>query len=368
MRVGLIAPPWLPVPPPKYGGTEAVVDRLARGLASRGHDVVLFATGSSTCPVPRRWVYERAQRELLGQVVIELRHLIHAYATLADCDIIHDHTLAGPVYAMTATQVPVVTTAHGPFTDGLEDIYQAVAGRVGLIAISQHQAEMARTPVRAVIHHGVDPQGFPVGAGQGGYYCYMGRMAAYKGAREAALIAREAGVRLLIAAKVEEPAEQEYFQTEVEPLLGGGIEFLGEIGGQQRLELLGNAIGLLNPISWDEPFGLVMVEAMACGTPVLAFANGAAPEIVEDGRTGLLCEDVEEAVRRFDELAALDRAAPRSRVKEHFSTDRMVDEHLAVYASMLEEEVSRQRLPGLVPPAPTLGGSPVAAPAPAAGR
>ena len=345
MRIGLIAPPWLPVPPPMYGGTEAIVDRLARGLVQRGHDVVLFTTGDSTCPVPKLWVYEQAQRELLGQVVVELRHLVRAYDALRDCDIVHDHTVAGPVYAMRYPELPVVMTAHGPFGGGLEDIYAAVADRVPLIAISHHQASTAHTPARAVIHHGIDPDAFPVGTGQGGYYCYMGRMAPYKGAREAVLIAREAGVRLLLAAKMDEPAEHDYFHDEVEPLLGDGIDYLGEIGGQERLDLLGNAVALLNPISWDEPFGLVMVEAIACGTPVLAFPRGAAPEIVDDGVTGLLCHDVADAVRRLPELAGLSRAACRHRAETYFSTARMVDEHIALYSDVIANSISLLRRP-----------------------
>ena len=345
MRIGLVAPPWLPVPPPMYGGTEAVIDRLARGLVRQGHDVLLFATGDSTCPVPTLWAYETAQRESLGQVVIELRHLVRAYDALRDCDIVHDHTVAGPVYAMRYPELPVVMTAHGPFGGGLEDIYAAVGDRVPLIAISRHQASTAHTPAAAVIHHGVDPEAFPVGDGRGDYYCYMGRMAPYKGAREAVLIARQAGVKLLLAAKIDEPSEHEYYEQEVEPLLGDGIEYLGEIGGQERLDLLGGAIALLNPISWDEPFGLVMVEALACGTPVLAFPRGAAPEIVDDGATGLLCDDVEEAVRRLPELDQISREACRERVETQFSTARMVDEHLTLYADIIANSVSLLRRP-----------------------
>jgi glycosyltransferase involved in cell wall biosynthesis len=348
MRIGLIAPPWLPVPPPKYGGTEAIVDRLARGLLQRGHDVVLFTTGDSTCPVPKRWVYEEAQRDQLGQVVVELRHLVRAYDALRDFDIVHDHTVAGPIYAMRYPELPVVMTAHGPFDGGLEDIYAAVADRVPLIAISHHQASTAHTQARAVIHHGIDPEEFPVGTGQGGYYCYMGRMAPYKGAREAALIAREAGVRLLLAAKMDEPAEHEFFHDEVEPLLGDGIDYLGEIGDQERLDLLGGAIALLNPISWAEPFGLVMVEAFACGTPVLAFPNGAVPEIVDDGVTGVLCQDVAEAARRLPEVARLDRRACRAKAETYFCTARMVDEHITLYADVIANSVSLLRRPRLL--------------------
>lgn len=345
MRIGLIAPPWLPVPPPKYGGTEAVVDRLARGLVERGHEVVLFCTGDSTCPVPKAWVYEEAQRAQLGQVVAELRHVIAAYDALLDCDIVHDHSVVGPMYAARFPDLAVVTTAHGPLTGDLGDVYRAISPAVPIIAISHHQASTAGlVPIAAVIHHGIEPAAFPVGNGDGGYYGWLGRMASYKGAREAALIAREAGVALRLAGKMQHADEVDYFHDEVEPLLGGDIEYIGEIGPEQRSAFLGGAIALLNPITWAEPFGLTMVEALACGTPVVSFPCGSAPEIVEDGVTGLLCRDIDEMVARLPEAAHLDRAACRKVVEGHFSADRMVDEHVVLY----EELVSLRRG---VPPA-----------------
>ena len=143
MRIGLVAPPWLPVPPPKYGGTEAVVDRLARGFVARGHEVVLFGTGDSTCPVPTAWVYENARRSELGQVVVELRHVIAAYDTLIDFDIVHDHTVVGPMYADRFPGLITVSTAHGPFRGDLEDVYRAISPKVPIIAISHHQASTA---------------------------------------------------------------------------------------------------------------------------------------------------------------------------------------------------------------------------------
>jgi glycosyltransferase involved in cell wall biosynthesis len=338
MRIGLIAPPWLPVPPPLYGGTEAVVDSLARGLVERGHDVLLFCTGDSTCPVPKAWVYDRAQRSSLGQVVIELRHVIAAYDTLIDRDIVHDHSVVGPMYADRFPQLLTVTTAHGPFSGGLKDVYRAIGPGVPIIAISYHQASTAEeVPIRVeeVIHHGIDMAAFPVGSGDGGYYCWLGRMASYKGAREAVEIARRAGVPLQLAGKVEHEEEAEYFHERVEPLLGGDIEYLGEIGTDERAAFLGGAIALLNPITWSEPFGLSMVEALACGTPVVAFPRGAAPEIVDDGVTGFLCRDVEQMVDRLPLASSLDRSACRRAVEERFSNDRMVDDHVALYERLI---------------------------------
>jgi glycosyltransferase involved in cell wall biosynthesis len=338
VRIGLIAPPWLPVPPPKYGGTEAIVDRLARGLVERGHDVVLFCTGDSTCPVPKAWVYDEAQRASLGQVVVELRHVISAYDALIDRDIVHDHSVVGPMYADRFPELVTVTTAHGPFSGDLRDVYRAIGPSVPIIAISHHQASTAAAvpiPIAAVIHHGVEISAFPFGAGDGGYFCWLGRMASYKGAREAVTIARRAGVRLLLAGKIEHEEEEQFFRDEVKPLLGGDVEYVGEIGSDERADFLGRAIALLNPITWNEPFGLTMVEAIACGTPVLSFSKGAATEIIDEGVTGLLCNDVDEMVERLPAVAGLDRRACRKVAETRFSSDRMVDEHLALYESLI---------------------------------
>jgi glycosyltransferase involved in cell wall biosynthesis len=338
VRIGLIAPPWLPVPPPKYGGTEAVVDSLARGLVERGHSVLLFCTGDSTCPVPKAWVYEEAQRANLGQVVVELRHVIAAYDALLDRDIVHDHSVVGPMYADRFPNVLTVTTAHGPFSGDLKDVYRAIGPSVPIIAISHHQASTAAAvPIRiaAVIHHGIETSSFPVGSGDGGYYCWLGRMASYKGAREAVEIARRAGVRLRLAGKVEHEQEAEYFHEQVEPLLGGDIEYLGEITSDERAAFLGGAIALLNPITWNEPFGLSMVESLACGTPVVSFPSGAATEIIDDGVTGLLCRDLDDMVARLPLASKLDRAACRRVAEEEFSTVRMVDDHVALYERLI---------------------------------
>ena len=336
MKIALIAPPWLPVPPPRYGGTEAVIDRLARGFVGAGHEVVLFTTGDSTCPVPRSSTFAVAATDRIGNAVAEIHHVAHAYEAAAEFDIIHDHTIIGPIFAGQFSGLPVVTTNHGPFNDELLSLYRSISPRVPIIAISHDQARAAgELPIAAVIHHGLDVDEFPVGDGDGGYFAYLGRMDATKGVRGAAAVARRAGVPLLIAAKNREPAEKAYFEAEVRPLLGHGVEYLGEIGGCEKLELLGGARALLNPIEWHEPFGLVMIEALACGTPVLAYPNGAAPEIIDDGVTGFLCADEMALEAALAQVDSIDRRACRAAVERSFSTTRMVREHLDLFNRLL---------------------------------
>jgi glycosyltransferase involved in cell wall biosynthesis len=335
VRIALVAAPWLPVPPPAYGGSEGVIDQLATGFVQAGHDVLLVTTGDSTCPVPRAWARAKSAPELMGQSAVELHHLFYAYEQVADFDIVHDHTVLGPLYAQGRCRGQMVTTNHGPFTAEVNAIYARAVPSTALVAISHDQASRSPIPVSAVIHHGVRPEDFPVGSGDGDFLLFLGRFSPDKGAREAALAAHEAGVDLVIAAKMREPGEVEYFHDQVEPLLDSSVRYVGEVGMQRKLELLGAARALLNPIQWPEPFGLVMIEAQACGTPVLTLRSGAAPEIVDNGITGFVCDSAAGLVSRIERIGELDRTACRKAVETRFSAARMVDDHLTLYERLL---------------------------------
>jgi len=335
MRIGLIASPWVAVPPPAYGGTEMVVDILARGLQDEGHEVLLAAAADSTCPVPLVPGTVMADPDAINQTGSVLAHVIRAYGAMASMDLVHDHTLLGPLYRHRPAGVPVVVTNHGPFTAETRTIFRAMAPEVAIVAISHDQASMAEDiPIARVIHHGMDVSAVPVGSGDGGYACFLGRMCADKGVAEAIAVARAAGVPLRIAAKMRESAERQFFRECVEPLLGPDAEYVGELAGAEKYELLGGAFALLNPIQWPEPFGLVMIEALATGTPVVGTPHGAAPEIVRDGVTGFLApvEELADLLRRATEL---DRAACRADVETRFSADRMVADHLRLYRDIL---------------------------------
>ena len=346
MRIGLIAPPWIPVPPPAYGGSESVIDRLARGLVRAGHDVLLAAAANSTCPVDRVSGTEPAAdgAPANGGAVNELRHIVTSYAAMADVDVVHDHTMCGPLYRHRPMGVPVVTTNHGPFNATLNPIYRDLWD-VAVIAISHSQASTADgVRIAAVIHHGIDVMAVPQGTGRGGFAGFLGRMCPDKGPREAALIARAAGVPLKMAAKLREPAEREYFDAEVKPLLCSDVEYLGELGERDKFELLGSSLALLNPIQWPEPFGLVMIEALAAGTPVVSTLAGSAPEIVDDGVTGFLRNGCAALADALPAAANLDRAACREAVTSRFTTERMVREHVQLYTELVCADRGRGRL------------------------
>jgi glycosyltransferase involved in cell wall biosynthesis len=228
-----------------------------------------------------------------------------------------------------------VTTNHGLFTEDVRALYRSLGDDVAVVALSHHHASTAGDlRVARVIHHGLDEDRYPLGPG-GDHLAFVGRMAPTKGVRQAVEIAARAGAPLIIAAKMRSTGEREYFDTEVKPLLGGDIQYAGELCFVDKLELLGGALALLNPIRWDEPFGLCMVEALACGTPVIATPRGAAPEIVDDGVTGFLCSGTEETVAAVAWSASLDRRACRAAVTARFTARRMVADHVALYRDVL---------------------------------
>lgn len=334
MRIAVIAPPWLAIPPSGYGGIELVLDNLCRGLADAGHEVLLYATGDSTCGVQLGWTYDTAIGVDRASPALELAHVMDGYAAAVDwgADVVHDHTITGLVWADRHPGLPVVTTNHGPFERELAAVYQRIADRVPIIAISRHQASTAkRIPIAAVIHHGMDVDAVEAGGGRGGYALFLGRMSPDKGVHTAIHIARRAGIPLRIAAKMREQPEHEYFAERVRPLLGGDVEYVGEVGGDLKRRLLADAHCLVNPIAWPEPFGMVMVEALAAGTPVVGTPFGAAPEIVEEGITGYLRNDEDALVTAISKAGYLDRAACRIAAKERFSMHRMAAEHVELY-------------------------------------
>jgi glycosyltransferase involved in cell wall biosynthesis len=332
MRIGLIASPWIPVPPPSYGGTELIVDNLARGLAARGHDVRLFTVPESTCPVEKMSVLPAAA-EPMGFILPETQHVIAAYEAFDDVDVIHDHTVLGPVVAAGHKHpgIPVVFTNHGQVSPQTRPLLCAAANVGSVVAISHDQHSRDDVPITAVIHHGIDVDSFPFGPGGGGYAMFLGRMNPDKGPERAIRIARAAGMPLVLCAKMWEPGEHAFFEEVVKPMLGPDIDLRLSIQHDEMVDLLRHAEAVVNPICWNEPFGLVMAEALSTGTPVLAFPRGAAPEIIEHGVTGWLGRDEEELASVLRNAREFDRAACRASVERRFSVPRMARDHERLY-------------------------------------
>lgn len=338
LRIGVIAPPWMPVPPAGYGGTEMVLDTLCRGLTERGHRVTLFTLGEATCPVGRAFLFDHVDPHDMGSCRIELRHVAAAYDVLDGLDLVHDHTLAG-LFLSQLHHVPTVTTNHCPFDEDLADLYGRVGRRVPVIAISRDQA--ARAPaivsIAAVIHHGLDVGRYPFGERPRDDLVFLGRMSPDKGVDDAIRAARSVGRPLRIAAKMWAPEEHEYFREVVEPLLASDIEYVGEVDHDDKVRLLASAAALVNPIRWHEPFGLVMIEALACGTPVVATRRGAVPELVDDGITGYVADGPDQLVAALASIDRIDRHACRESAERRFSMDRMARDHEAFYRRVLDE-------------------------------
>jgi glycosyltransferase involved in cell wall biosynthesis len=295
LRIALISPVWFPVPPPRYGGTEAVVSLLADGLVAAGHDVTLFASGDSLTRAKLSSVYEEAPSGRIGQTLPELRHCLACYGRAGEFDVINDHSGLPAAAIGGLLESPVLHTVHGPLDGEGGQIYEQIARtapRLGLISLSLNQRRLRPgLPWVANCPNAVDFSLYPWTRQRGDYLLFLGRMGRHKGAHRAIAVAQETGLPLKIAAKCREPAELEYFHELVEPHLDGRIEYLGEVADGDKVELLQGARATLFPIDWEEPFGLVLIESMACGTPVIATRRGAVPEVIEHGRTGIIVDD-----------------------------------------------------------------------------
>ena len=338
MRIAQVAPLFEAVPPRRYGGTERIVSYLTEELVRRGHEVTLFASGDSATSARLVAVAERAvridasTRDALAADVIRQLGLVFGAADRFDVIHCHNDYAAFPFGRLVRT--PTLHTLHGRLDLPHQLPLFAHFRGARLVSISDAQ----RRPLahlglawQGTIHHGLPLAAVPFSAEPRGYLAFLGRISPEKQPGVAIEIARRAGIPLRIAAKVD-PNDREYFERAVVPLLDDPlVEFLGEIGEEDKADFLGGAIALLFPIDWPEPFGLVMIEAMACGTPVLARPCGSVPEILEDGVTGFVAESVDDFVHAVKRLDELDRAACRATAQRRFSVARMVDDYEALY-------------------------------------
>jgi glycosyltransferase involved in cell wall biosynthesis len=340
MRIAQIAPLYESVPPQLYGGTERIVSYLTECLVHEGHQVTLFATGDSRT---RARLLAGAARPLrlartfdpLAYHVAQLRHVMDR---ASEFDVIHNHMDYLGFTLAVGSRIPVVTTLHGRLD--LPDLPALFAtySDVDLISISDAQrAPLPAAQWRGTVHHGLPADLYRPGNGEGGYLAFLGRISPEKRLDSAIRVARRVGVPLRVAAKVDN-ADVRYFETEIQPLLREPeVEFIGELGESDKQRFLGDARALLFPIDWPEPFGLVMIEALACGTPVIARRRGSVPEVIAHGVTGFVCDDEDamaEAVRRLD---TVDRGTCRRAFEARFTAARMTRDYVRLYEALLTE-------------------------------
>ena len=338
LHIAVVAPPWFEIPPRRYGGIEAMCHGLVEGLAARGHEVTLIAAGRANTRARFIRTLPEPPSERLGESLPEILHATVAGRALQELevDVIHDNSFAGPLLAY-GRGIPTVVTAHGPVEGELGEYYAALPSSIRLVAISE--AQRRRAPHLgwcAIVHNGIPVHEYPFSAEKDDFALFLGRMSPEKAPHLAIDACRQAGVDLAVAAKCSEPAERHYFEAEVKPRLGPDVDYLGEVGGAAKKDLLARARCLVFPIQWEEPFGIVMVEAMACGTPVVALRGGSVPEVVADGISGFVCaspEDLPEAIKRSD---IIDPADCRSRALR-FDVSRMVSGYEQLFMKMAQE-------------------------------
>ena len=334
----MLAPPWIPVPPSGYGGIEQVIALLAAELTERGNKVTLFAAPGTRSDARVLSPLEGPHPDEIEMSLYEADHVASAFARVDQADppfdVLHDNCGFTAFAFADRIDTPVLHTLHGPFTDETTAFYSRHGHKARAVALSTYQAEHApaELDVVAVIGNPIVVDDFPFGANSGDYLLWIGRMNEDKGPNRAIAAAKEAGARLLLAGPVQ-PGQESFFQHEVEPHLDGRIRYIGEVGDEKG-DLYAGASALLMPIRWAEPFGLVMTEAMACGTPVIAFPEGSAPELVLEGETGFIVDDEQEMAEAIARVGEIDRERCRESARERFDVAPVAEAYERAYEAV----------------------------------
>ncbi|MFP5364327.1 MAG: glycosyltransferase family 4 protein [Thermoleophilia bacterium] len=340
LRVAMLAPPWITVPPPGYGGIESVVELLSEQLVVRGHDVTLFAAPGSSSPARVRPLLESAQPRSIGSALFESDHVASAFDAIDEAaaggepfDVIHDHSGFCALSMAARAAAPVVHTLHTALTTDIARFYERHAHKAQIVAISRSQAQSAPLAVRvaAVVPNPVVVDRWPFCADKDDYLLWVGRMDPVKGPHRAIEAAQIAGRRLVLAGPVQK-GQETFFRTFVEPHVDGDrVRYFGPVAGRAKQQLFARAAALLMPIRWAEPFGMVMIEAHACGTPVISFREGAAREIVIDGLNGMLVADERDMAQATTRLASIDPRACRQSARRRYDAGIVARDYEAVY-------------------------------------
>ncbi|MGH2690453.1 MAG: glycosyltransferase family 4 protein [Actinomycetota bacterium] len=356
LRIAVITPPWFEIPPSGYGGIEWMCHWLIEGLVGSGHEVLVVGAGRSATSGRFVATYDEPQGMRLGEPLPDIMHAALALPALDEFapDVVHDHTLSGPLTAA-ARSVPTVVTAHGPVDGEIGRYYAALGDRIRLVSISQDQrSKVPGLPWAGTVHNAIPVAEYPFRAEKEDFGLFLGRMSPEKAPHLAIEAARRAGIRLVIAAKCNEEPEHRYFEERVKPQLGPDTEWIGEADTATKKDLLARARCFVFPIQWDEPFGIVMIEALACGTPVVALRAGSVPEVVDHGETGFVCGSLDEMVDAIGRTGEIDPAACRRAALARFDVRRMIDGYELVYRRVLAEHAQARRrdaVPALLAPA-----------------
>lgn len=341
MKIAQIAPIIERVPPKKYGGTERVVHLLTEELVKRGHEVTLFASGDSETSAKLVSVYPRALREakikdLYGANIFTMLNIGLSYSRQSDFDIIHDHNGHNSLPTANIANTPVVMTAHGIFTPENRRIFTTLRNPY-IVTISQAQARLG-TGISHIgtVHNGISVKQYPFSKVHNGYLLFVGRISLEKGVHHAIAVAQYLNLPLIIAAKLDR-VDIEYFNEYINPLLSDQIRWIGEVDEAERNELYSRALCSLHPITWEEPFGLTIVEAMACGCPVIGFRLGSVPELILDGKTGFIVDNLDEMIEAVSKIDEIERIKCRQHVLENFSAEKMTDGYEKIYSHILSE-------------------------------
>ncbi len=339
LRIAMVAPPWFELPPQGYGGTEAVAAALVDQLVDLGHEVTLVGSGENGTKAQNFvQVYADPPSGLLGDPLPEVTLAAEAAKVLeaGGFDVVHDHSLAGPLLAR-SHDMPTVATVHGPSTGANGEYFERLGRSIDVVAISEAQRRLnPRLNWVGTVHNAIDVESFPFAERKDDYVLWLGRFSPHKGADIAIDAARKAGRRVVLAGKLNEPSEYEYFESEISPRLGPYVEYVGEADAKLKRELFAGAYCLAFPIQWEEPFGMVMVEAMACGTPVIAIGRGSVPEVVEHGVSGKIVAPGDDFAAAIDGAAEIRPENCRRWAKEHFDLPVMAAGYERVYRMLAE--------------------------------
>lgn len=348
LKIAQVAPMWFPIPPKKYGGIEWIVYHLCEGLEKLGHDVTLFASGDSNVPCKLSATYPKSLIEdgiSWNDQTYNMLNLSRAYERSSEFDIIHTHIDLWDIYFAPLVKTPSIHTIHNPlYSSRKDDSRLTMFGKFkdnNYVAISNSHRKLSRAKINFVdtIYNGIKMSDFKFNPKPENHFIWCARIDKYKGIENAIKIAQKAKVKLILAGRLD-PTQKDYFNSKIKPHLGKNIKYIGEYSFEEKSEFFGSAKALLYPIEWHEPFGLNMVESMACGTPVIAYNKGSVPEVVKDGKTGFVVENISEAVKALKKIDQIDRKSCREWVQEKFSTEVMVSNYEKAYYDIIKKNNS----------------------------